>query len=142
MNNDNFLPQQPAPVERWAIISLFGHSQIAGRFEFENGLLRVDIPTPDGFRTKYIGDKAIFEMDVVSEAIARAAAPVQINPRALDIPIVSREQYEETVSKQNRTIRELESAIYTLKQRLTAINALPAGENPEFPIYENFDEDE
>lgn len=116
---------QPAQIETWAVLSLFGHTQLAGRIEWENGLLRIDIPTPDGYRTKYIGSNAIFEMDIVSESIARAAVPAQITPRALDIPIVSREQYEETVNRQNQQLRLAERTIRELQNRLTTIDAAP-----------------
>lgn len=125
MNPETILPPQ-APIEQWAIVHTFGHSQYVGRIEFENSLLRIDIPTPEGFRTKYIGLNAIFDMDIVSEEIARASIPVEIRSRALDIPIVPREQYEEAVRKQNRTIYAQQEHIRELERRLVAVNPLPA----------------
>jgi len=125
MDTETIIPNQP--ITQWAIVHTFGHSQYAGRIEFENSLLRIDIPTPDGFRTKYIGLNAIFDMDIVSEEIARASVPVEIRSRALDIPIVPREQYEDAVRKQNSTIRVLQEHIRVLEHRLVAVNALPDG---------------
>lgn len=124
MNTETVFSHEP--VEQWAIVHTFGHSQYVGRIQFENSLLRIDIPTPEGFRTKYVGLNAIFDMDIVSEAIARASVPVEVHSRALDIPIVPREQYEEAVRKQNRTIDMLQHHIRELERRLTAVNALPS----------------
>lgn len=127
MNAETLISSPTEPIEQWAIVHTFGHSQYVGRTQFENSLLRIDIPTPEGFRTKYVGLNAIFDMDIVSEAIARASIPVEIRSRALDIPIVPREQYEEAVRKQNGTIRQLQDHIRVLEHRLTAVNTLPAG---------------
>lgn len=69
----------------WVIIELMGHDRTAGRYSFENGLHRVDVPQDDcGFVTEMIGSSAIFRLRFVDEDAARLAArsirPQPINP--------------------------------------------------------------
>jgi hypothetical protein len=51
-----------------------GHDKTAGRYCYENGLHRVDVPTETGYRTEYIGNGAIFRISMVDEDAARLAA--------------------------------------------------------------------
>lgn len=62
--------------DMWAIVELMGHGLTAGiiRKSDLGGLLRVDVPINDGFRTEYYGEQAIYSIKVVSEEIARAYA--------------------------------------------------------------------
>lgn len=69
-------PQAP---ERWAIVSLFGHAERAGRVNEETvagaAMLRVDIPLEDGsFSTRHVGGAALYEITYVTEEVARAVA--------------------------------------------------------------------
>jgi len=62
-------------ITTWAILELMGHDRTAGRYSFENGLHRVDVPAEDGgFTTEMIGSSAIFRLRFVDEAAARLAA--------------------------------------------------------------------
>jgi hypothetical protein len=63
----------------WAIVSLFGHTQLAGRVSevqrFGETLALVEVPLEDGsFRREYVGGKAIFRVSECTEEVARAAA--------------------------------------------------------------------
>ena len=61
-------------TDQWVIIEQMGHRKLAGRYSFENGLHRVDVPTESGYITKWLGTSAIYEMHAVDEAAARFAA--------------------------------------------------------------------
>ena len=54
-------------VEMWAVIELMGHGRTAGiiRTSDLGGLLRVDVPIEDGYRTEYYGEAAIYSIKVV-----------------------------------------------------------------------------
>ncbi len=63
--------------ERWAIVSLFGHTERVGRISdiADGAMVRVDIPLEDGsFSTRDIGRGAIYEVTYVTEEVARAVA--------------------------------------------------------------------
>lgn len=67
--------------EQWAIVELFGHQRLAGLVSEDSiggcSFVRVDVPRDegDGFTfTRYLGNGAIYAINVVDEAIARAAA--------------------------------------------------------------------
>ena len=124
-----------AKTEVWAIIELMGHERTAGLIKTSDigGLVRVEVPVEDGFRTEYYGEKAIYAIRVVSEDIARAYAPHERDVSAYDIPIVPRSEYEEALRKNNRLISELRNNVTTLQERLTQVNSLPApqGEEPQ-----------
>jgi hypothetical protein len=72
-------PSQADRFESWAIIELFGHTQIAGKVSEATiggcSFLRVDVPEIDGKPaiTKFYGQGAIYSMTPVSEELARAA---------------------------------------------------------------------
>lgn len=72
-------------ITTWAILELMGHDRTAGRYSFENGLHRVDVPDGGGgFTTEMIGSSAIFRLRFVDEDAARLAArsirPQPISP--------------------------------------------------------------
>lgn len=75
--------------ESWAVVELFGHSRIAGLVtEAEIGgcsFVRVDVPkddVADGFLfTRFLGNGAIYAINIVDEPIAREAAKrIQARP--------------------------------------------------------------
>lgn len=115
-------------VEIWAVVELMGHGRTAGvlRTSDLGGLLRVDVPVDDGYRTEYYGEAAIYSIKVVSEEIARAYALPDRNIVAYDEPIVPRSQYEEALQIANRRNSTLQYQINELEKRLTSVNALPA----------------
>ena len=133
-------------VNMWAIVELMGHGRTAGVIKTSDlgGLLRVDVPIDEGYRTEYYGESAIYSIKVVSEEIARAYALPDREIRAFDEPIVPRSQYEEALRMANRKNNQLQSQLQELERRLVAVNSLPAPtielirEDPELL----YDEDE
>lgn len=118
-------------VEMWAVVELMGHGRTAGvmRTSDLGGLLRVDVPIEDGFRTEYYGEAAIYSIKVVSEEIARAYALPDRDIIAYDEPIVPRQQYEEALQLARRNNQQLNHQIEQLQRRLTAVSSLPDGKN-------------
>jgi hypothetical protein len=116
--------------EMWAVVELMGHGRTAGiiRTSDLGGLLRVDVPIEDGYRTEYYGEAAIYSIKVVSEEIARAYALPERDIVAYDEPIVPRAQFEEALRQARRKNESLAYQLETLQRRLTAVNALPEGE--------------
>lgn len=114
-------------TEMWAIVELMGHAQTAGiiRTSDLGGLLRVDVPMVDGFRTEYYGAQAIYAIRVVSEEIARAYALPERDIHSYDIPIVPRAEFEEALSKARRVNEGQAHQIEVLRKRLTQIQSLP-----------------
>ena len=112
---------------QWAVIDLMGHGQAAGMIKPSDigGLLRVDVPIDDGYRTEYYGPQAIYSIRIVSEEIARAYAIPDRELRAYDAPIVPRRDYEEALQRARDHSRVLENQITVLHDRLTRVNALP-----------------
>lgn len=113
--------------EMWAIVELMGHSQTAGLIKTSDlgGLLRVDVPIDEGFRTEYYGAQAIYAIRMVSEEIARAYALPNRSISAYDAPIVPRAEYEEALRKTRSQIDLLEHHNKTLRDRLTKLDSLP-----------------
>lgn len=72
--------------ESWAIVELFGHTQIAGLVSEATlggaAFVRVDVPEVDGQPpfTKFYGPGAIYSITPVSEEIARSATE-RMRPR-------------------------------------------------------------
>lgn len=69
------------PIEKfemWARVDLFGHNQRVGKLSVTNTgveiLYRLDIPTPDGFKTEFYGKGAVYSILPVSEDAARLIA--------------------------------------------------------------------
>lgn len=118
-------------IEMWAVIELMGHGQTAGLIRTSDlgGLLRVDVPVEDGFHTEYYGEAAIYSIKIVSEEIARAYAAPERGIYIHDEPIVPRAQYEEALHKSREHIHALEMHIDRLSRQLTAVAALPAGDD-------------
>jgi len=112
--------------EQWATVDLMGHAQTAGRIEMAGGLLRVDVPEGDVYRTEYYGMAAIYSIKIVSEEIARAYAHRQVDVMAYDAPIVTREQHREAMRQIEEKAYSLARKVEVLERRLTAVNALPA----------------
>jgi hypothetical protein len=80
---------QPNDYE-WVILEAMGHRTLAGRYFFENGLHRIDIPdvspeaTPGAFiRTERYGGGSIYCITSVDEATARTVAKRNAIPEAI-----------------------------------------------------------
>lgn len=132
--------------EQWAIVELMGHAQTAGiiRTSDLGGLLRVDVPMEEGFRTEYYGNNAIYAIRVVSQEIARAFARPDREIRAYDVPIVPRAEYEESLKKYRDQLRRIEHENNVLRHRLTDVNytrALPEDSEDEDDQEDSEDED-
>lgn len=114
--------------EMWAIVELMGHGLTAGiiRTSDIGGLLRVDVPIEDSYRTEYYGESAIYSIKIVSEEIARAYAKPERGVISYDEPIVPRAEYEKALYKSRSLVSELEHRIKVLSQRLPDVNSLPA----------------
>lgn len=114
-------------VNMWAVVELMGHGRTAGVIKTSDlgGLLRVDVPVEEGYRTEYYGESAIYSIKVVSEEIARAYALPDRDIMAYDEPIVPRAQYEEALRISNRKNNQLQRELQETQRRLTAVNALP-----------------
>ena len=117
-------------VEMWAVVELMGHGRTAGviRTESLGGLIRVDVPVDDGFRTEFYGAGAIYSIKAVSEEIARAYALPHRDIVPLDEPIVPRAEYERALQMARQNSSRMERQIAELQRRLTAVSALPAPE--------------
>ena len=126
-------------VDMWAVVELMGHGRTAGviRTSDLGGLLRVDVPVEDGYRTEYYGEAAIYSIKVVSEEIARAYALPERNILAYDEPIVPRAEYEKALQMARNSNNQLQHQIAQLQRRLTAVNALPAGDNGHDDDYDD-----
>ena len=128
--------------EQWATVDLMGHAQTAGRITMENGLLRVDVPEGESYRTNYYGLAAIYHIEIVSEPIARAYAHGFHEVYAYDMPIVTREQHQAVVGRLEQQQQRLETEVFELKRRLTAVNALPAPAGQPFLFDEREEDDD
>jgi len=117
--------------EQWATVDLMGHAQTAGRIAMENGLLRVDVPNGDTYRTEFYGMAAIYSIKIVSEQIARAYGHVSHDIVAYDTPIVTREQHQAVVGRLESEQYRLREQVRQLERRLIAVNALPAPSEDE-----------
>lgn len=118
--------QQETSNDQWATVDLMGHAQTAGRVAMENGLLRVDVPDGEGYRTELYGMAAIYSIKYVSEEIARAYVRRTPDVVAYDAPIVTREQHQYAMNEVQRENTRLAMQNEELRRRLTAVNALPA----------------
>ena len=134
--------------EQWATVELMGHATTAGRIVMENGLLRVDVPDGETFRTEYYGMGAIYSVKIVSEEISRAFVKPVISAYEYDVPIVTREQHQRRVGDLERQLYAARNEADELKRRLTTVNGLPAplddglGANGEEIPFDNDDEDD
>lgn len=117
---------------QWATVELMGHARSAGRISRPSdwgGLLRVDVPDGDGYRTEYYGMPAIYSIKLVSEEIARAYVDQVIEARPYDAPIITREEHRQAIERAQTITRRLQLENEELQRRLTAVNALPAPKN-------------
>lgn len=110
---------------QWATVDLMGHAQTAGRIEMVGGLLRVDVPDGDTYRTEFYGMAAIYSIKIVSEEIARAYAHRTVDVMAYDTPIVTREQHLAAMRQAEDATTHLRYRVQELERRLIAVNALP-----------------
>jgi len=119
--------------EMWAVVELMGHDVTAGIIKPGElgGLLRIDVPIEDSFRTEYLGEGSIFRIRIVSEEIARAYAAPERGIIEYNAPIVPRAQYEEALQKARNTVSQLEHQVKSLSERLTRVNSLPAPEDED-----------
>jgi len=71
---------------QWVIVEMMGRTKLAGRYSFENGLHRVDVPTDDPakFHTKMLGNSAIFQIHFCDEDAARLMAR-QFRPEPIGV---------------------------------------------------------
>jgi hypothetical protein len=123
--------------DSWAIVDLMGHVTLAGRITKPGeygGLWQIDIPEGDTFRTEFFGSQAVYRVRVTSEEIARAYARPSHAIIEYDAPIVTREEHERELYKAQEEIMRLDKMVSTLRNRLTAVNALPesTGEDVDF----------
>lgn len=127
--------QDQNKIDVWAIVELMGHDMTAGimRPSEIGGLMKIDVPTDEGFRTEFIGPGAIFRIRIVSEEIARVYARPERGIIAYDEPIVPRAQYEDALQKSRNEIERMEHQVRVLQKRLTSVNSLPE------PEPENYD---
>lgn len=117
---------QPTENEQWAMVDLMGHAQTSGRIVMEGGLLRVDVPEGDGFRTEYYGLQAIYSIKIVSQEIARAYAhESRRGAYAYDAPIVTREEHRAMIDRLEEKNIRLQEQIQELSRRLTTVTAFP-----------------
>jgi len=123
--------------EMWATVELMGHAQTSGRISRPSdwgGLLRVDVPLGDGYRTEYYGLAAIYSVKIVSEDIARAYARPSHDVVAYDTPIITREQHQKAINDLERCLHAARNEAEELRRRLTSVNALPAGKSEPDPL--------
>lgn len=125
------MQREEVKTEMWAVVELMGHDVTAGiiRPGDLGGLLRIDVPIDDAFRTEYLGEGSIFRIRIVSEEIARAYAAPERGIISYDQPIVPRAQYEDALQKSRNEMLRLKRHIEELSNRLTAVNALPEPED-------------
>lgn len=128
------MSEQQEQQEQWATVDLMGHAQTAGRIAMENGLLRVDVPNGDTYRTEFYGMAAIYSIKIVSEQIARAYGHVSHDIVAYDTPIVTREQHQAVVGRLENETHQLRFQVQQLERRLTQVNALPEPHDDEEQI--------
>lgn len=115
----------------WAIIELMGHDITAGIITpgALGGLIRIDIPVENGWRTEFIGQNAIFRIRIVSEEISRAyAIPNQVI-QSFDTPVIPRDEYEKALERSRIEIERLNYRIKILNNKLIAISDLDINDN-------------
>lgn len=125
--------------DAWAVVELMGHVTLSGRLTKPGewgGLWQVDIPDGDTFRTEFFGTAAVYHIRPVSEEIARAYAVPSHEVIEYNAPIVTRAEYENAMAKAREQIIRAQNEADVLRQRLTAVKALPAGsvEPEELPF--------
>lgn len=105
------MTDQPQNFEAWALVEIFGHSQIAGKVTNQTvgscSFVRVDVAEVDGRNgvkipafTQLLGEKSIFRMTLCTEETARkAAAAWRAAPfiafEAPTVPAITHQRYED-----------------------------------------------
>ncbi len=115
----------------WAVVDLMGHVTVAGRITKPGeygGLWQIDIPEGDGFRTEFFGSQSVYRIKITSEEIARAYALPSHEIMEYDAPIITRAEYENSMQRAQMEYNKLQREVNELRYRLTAVNALPSGE--------------
>lgn len=72
--------------QEWVIFEAMGHVRVAGRYYFENGLHRIDIPDPaeiERYRTERFGSGSVYRITSVDELTARTVARQCVIPDAI-----------------------------------------------------------
>ena len=117
--------------QMWCVVELMGHDITAGimRPSELGGLMKLDVPIDDGFRTEFIGPGAVFRIKIVSEEIARVYARPSMGIIEYDAPIVPRAQYEEALQKARNIASQLQHKVEVLSDRLSRVNSLPEPES-------------
>lgn len=119
--------------ELWTIVELMGHVTLAGRLSKPSdslALFQIDIPEGDTYRTEMFGAQAVYRIRAVSEDIARAYARPTHDVIAYDTPIVTRDQHESEIKRVLQRVSNLEFENRQLRDRLTAVQGLPAPRMP------------
>ena len=117
--------------ECWAVVDLMGHVTVAGRITKPGeygGLWQIDIPDGDGFRTEFFGSQSVYRIKITSQEIARAYAVPATEIMEYDAPIITRAEHENAMQRANMEYHRLQREVNELRNRLTAVNALPSGE--------------
>lgn len=115
----------------WAVVDLMGHVTVAGRITKPGeygGLWQIDIPDGDGFRTEFFGSQSVYRIKITSEEIARAYAVPANEIMEYDAPIITRAEHENAMQRAQIEFNRLQREVNELRHRLTAVNALPSGE--------------
>lgn len=120
--------------EQWATIELMGHATTAGKLTMESGLVRVDVPEGNTFRTEYYGLSAIYSIKLVSEEISRAFVKPLVEAYEYNTPIVTREQHHKAIESLERRLSAAQREGEELRRRLTSVNALPPGRPEPDPL--------
>ena len=116
----------------WAVVELMGHITIAGSITKPGeygGLWQVDIPEGEIFRTEFFGSQSVYRIRIVSEEIARGYARPGHEIIEYDAPIITREEHLNAMQRAQQTLDYLRDENDELKRRLTAIKALPKGDD-------------
>lgn len=122
--------QNDKKIDMWCVVELMGHDITAGIMRpcEIGGLMKIDVPIDDGFRTEFIGPGAVFRIRVVSEEIARVYASPERGIIEYDAPIVPRAEYENALQKARSANNALQHKIDVLQDRLTSVTSLPEPE--------------
>ena len=120
--------------DSWAVVDLMGHVTLAGRVTKPGeygGLWQIDIPEGDKFKTEFFGSQSVYRIRLVSEEIARAYAQQGHEVMEYDAPIVTRAEHVNAMQKAREEYSRVCRENDILRNRLTAVNALPSGLDSE-----------
>lgn len=82
----NDTADQNGQNQEWVIFEAMGHVRVAGRYYFENGLHRIDIPDSteiEHYRTERFGSGSVYRITSVDELTARTVARQCVIPDAI-----------------------------------------------------------